>query len=153
MAALEVVGAAEAAQILGVEVPRISRWRDHGRMPPTVAQVRATPLWRVEDIEILKEHGEWKVSWTRSGRKPRTLDIAGLAEVAALTGLDKSLIRRMIDNGRFPAPALPKRKPGKAWRQAGDGLGSTPLWWMKDVRRWNDGDLPPEEVPAGSAAA
>jgi hypothetical protein len=139
--ALDVVGAAEAAQILEVEVPRITRWRESGRMPPTVARLKATPIWRYEDIEILRRHGVWKVSYTRSGRQPRPIELAGLAEAAELIGVDKSQIGRWRREGRFPAPVLDKRARGEAWKR-GKGLGSTPLWMLADLRRWHDGAVP-----------
>lgn len=145
--ALDVVGAAEAAQILKVEVPRITRWREKGRMPPLVATVRATPLWRREDVEILARHGEWKVSHTRSGRRPKPLEVMGLYEVAELLAVDKSQVGRWRREGRFPKPALEKRPRGETW-SPGAGLGSTPLWLAADIRRWRDGTLPAEHNAA-----
>ncbi|MET0604206.1 MAG: hypothetical protein ABW167_19635 [Baekduia sp.] len=140
---LDVVGAAEAAQILKVEVPRITRWREAGKMPPTVARLKATPLWRFEDIEILRANNVWKVSYTRSGRQPRQLAVAGLSEAAELLKVDKSQIGRWRREGRFVVPALDKRPAGAPWKR-GDGLGSTPLWMVIDLKRWRDGNLPVE---------
>lgn len=145
--ALDVVGAAEAAQILKVEVPRITRWREAGRMPPTVARLKATPLWRFEDIEILRANGVWKVSYTRSGRQPKQLHVAGLSEAAELIQVDKSQIGRWRREGRFVVPALDKREKGEVWTR-GAGLGSTPLWMVHDLKRWRDGNLPSEPAAA-----
>jgi predicted site-specific integrase-resolvase len=47
----ELVGAAEAAEILGVKVPQITRWRRAGKMPPPVEELRATYVWLRTDVE------------------------------------------------------------------------------------------------------
>lgn len=117
----DVVGAQEAAQILDVEVPRISRWRDGGKMPPTVALLASGPLWRVVDVRKLAQDGKWK------GRKPQPLDVLGLSEVAALLEVDKSVVGRWRREGKFPEPYLDKRQPGTPWTP-GAGLAATPLW-------------------------
>ena len=49
------VGTAEAAEILGVERPRIGRWQIAGIMPEPVVRLAATPVWRRQDILKLKE--------------------------------------------------------------------------------------------------
>lgn len=49
------VGTAEAADILGVERPRIGRWIKRGIMPPTVMHLQATPVWRRRDIERMRK--------------------------------------------------------------------------------------------------
>lgn len=51
---LDLVGTAEAAAILGVERPRIGRWRRKGLMPELAAEVSATPLWFRDDIEGMR---------------------------------------------------------------------------------------------------
>jgi predicted site-specific integrase-resolvase len=51
---LDIVGTAEVATILGVERPRIGRWIKRGVMPPTVANLQATPVWDRRDIERMK---------------------------------------------------------------------------------------------------
>jgi hypothetical protein len=57
-------GVAEAAELLGVEPQRIARWRDRGvvlpggrrvRFPEPVQVLRATPIWRVGEIERLRD--------------------------------------------------------------------------------------------------
>lgn len=48
---LELVGTAEAAKILDVERPRISRWRRRGLLPEPVAEVASGPIWLRSQIE------------------------------------------------------------------------------------------------------
>jgi hypothetical protein len=50
------VGTAEAAAILGVERPRIGRWRalDNGKLPEPVAQLASGPVWLRSQIEALR---------------------------------------------------------------------------------------------------
>lgn len=123
----EVVGAQEAAQILGVEVGRISRWRKGGKMPPVAAQLKSGPLWHRRDVELLAKEGRW------SGRRPRPVDALGLHEVSELLGgVDKSQIGRWRREGRFPEPWLDTRKKGTPWKP-GRGLASTPLWDRRSV--------------------
>ncbi len=55
---LDIVGTAEAADILDVERPRIGRWRNQGKMPPPVAELAATPVWHRKQIEALIEGRE-----------------------------------------------------------------------------------------------
>ena len=53
---VELVGSAEAAEILGVEGPRVNRWRKSGVMPVPVAELRCGPIWLREDVEALAQH-------------------------------------------------------------------------------------------------
>lgn len=124
------VGAQEAAAILGVEVPRISRYMKMKppRMPPTIADLAASPIWRVEDIEILRDEKKWRAKSTRAQHTPKKQPYCGIAEAAALLGVDKSQISRWRREGRFPAPLLDKRPPGVAWGPDAPGLASTPVW-------------------------
>lgn len=50
------VGTAEAAALLGVERPRIGRYRKQGKMPPSVAELAAGPVWLRTDVEEMR-HG------------------------------------------------------------------------------------------------
>jgi hypothetical protein len=59
----DLVGTAEAAEILGVEGGRIPRWRKRGVLlpngrrvlfPKPVVELRATAVWRRADIERLR---------------------------------------------------------------------------------------------------
>jgi len=61
---LDVVGTAEAADLLGVEKSRISKWRRLGVVlpdgrrvpfPRPVLELQATPLWRGSDIRKLRD--------------------------------------------------------------------------------------------------
>lgn len=59
---LDVVGTAEVAKLLGVERPRIGRWIKRGVMPPTAADLAATPIWHKKDIEKMRE-------WVEANRR------------------------------------------------------------------------------------
>jgi hypothetical protein len=61
---LDIVGTAEAAEILGVERPRIGRWIKRGVMPPAVAELAATPVWYRKDILRMQE-------WVEANRRNR----------------------------------------------------------------------------------
>jgi hypothetical protein len=126
---LNVVGVNEAAQILGIEVQRISRWRESGRMPPAVADLAATQVWRVADIERLARDGKWE------GDPPEPLEVVGLSEAAELLKTSKRAIARWRTAGAFPPPVLDKRPPGQKW-EPGLGLAATPLWQRADVVRF-----------------
>lgn len=54
----DLVGTAEAAELLGVERPRIGRWIGKGQMPMPVAKLGATPVWEREDIEAMRDDVE-----------------------------------------------------------------------------------------------
>ena len=60
----DILGVAEVAEVLGVEGQRIPRWRQRGvvlpdgrrvKFPDPVRVLRATPIWRREDIERLRD--------------------------------------------------------------------------------------------------
>jgi hypothetical protein len=55
---LPLVGTAEAAEILGVERPRIGRWKKSGVLPEPVAEVAAGPIWYRSQIEGVREERE-----------------------------------------------------------------------------------------------
>ena len=57
-ASLDLVGTAEAAEILGVERPRIGRWRKYGVMPDPVAELKAGPVWYRTQIVGMKGERE-----------------------------------------------------------------------------------------------
>lgn len=69
---IDVVGTAEAADILGVERPRIGRWIKRGVMPPTAIELKATPVWHRKDI--MRMH-DW-VEANRRRDRDRSLDQA-----------------------------------------------------------------------------
>lgn len=61
---LDIVGTAEAAELLGVERPRVGRWIKRGVMPPTAADLAATPVWHKKDILKMK-------AWVEANRRNR----------------------------------------------------------------------------------
>lgn len=62
----ELLGTAEAAELLGVERPRIGRWRKVGIMPEPVADLKSGPVWLRSQIEGVQEERE------RRRRQPST---------------------------------------------------------------------------------
>jgi hypothetical protein len=56
--ALDLLGTAEAAYLLGVERPRIGRWISKGVMPMPVVWLAAGPIWRREHIEAMRDEVE-----------------------------------------------------------------------------------------------
>jgi hypothetical protein len=63
------VGTAEAAAMLGVERPRIGKWRALGRMPEPITELAAGPFWLRSQVEALREG-------TEARRKPRRVEEA-----------------------------------------------------------------------------
>lgn len=61
---LDIVGTAEAAELLGVERPRIGRWIKRGIMPPTASVLSATPVWYRRDILKMRD-------WVEANRRHR----------------------------------------------------------------------------------
>lgn len=61
---LDIVGTAEAAELLGVERPRIGRWIKRGVMPPMAAVLQATPVWYRADILRMQD-------WVEANRRNR----------------------------------------------------------------------------------
>ena len=123
----DVVGTAEAADILGVEVPRITRWRIGGKMPKWAAWTAATPVWHRADIEAMRD---------RAGRDNTAdlpfsgvLDLVGTAECSEIIDVNKSQIGRWRRAGQFPEPCLDRRSDAEP-----AGLKGGPLWWREDVR-------------------
>lgn len=129
-----IVGTAEAAKILGVERPRIGRWIKQGIMPPTAAQLKATPVWHRKDIINMKD---WVESHRRQNREPKPKSIydnlMGVAEVSDLLGVEGQRIPRwrrkgvVLPNGRrvkFPEPVRV--------------LKATPVWERSDIERLRD---------------
>jgi predicted DNA-binding transcriptional regulator AlpA len=48
---VDLVGAAEAAELLNVPRSSVARWLKQGRFPRPLAVLRATPVWRRDDIQ------------------------------------------------------------------------------------------------------
>jgi predicted DNA-binding transcriptional regulator AlpA len=121
---VDVVGAAEARAILGVELQRISRWRKQGRLPPPYAMLASSPIWLTEDIEKFKANAgdpTFSVTYT-TPPKPQTL--LGTSEVAKLLGVDKSQVGRW--RTKPPRKGLPFPEP-VAQIKAG------PIWAKEDI--------------------
>lgn len=55
---LDLVGTAEAAAMLGVERPRIGRWKKKGVLPEPVCEIAAGPVWFRWQIEEVKGERE-----------------------------------------------------------------------------------------------
>jgi hypothetical protein len=49
----DIVGAAEAAEILKKGVPQISRWQKAGKMPEPLQELKATTVWLRRDVEAM----------------------------------------------------------------------------------------------------
>jgi hypothetical protein len=154
---LDVVGAQEVAQMFDVEVTRVWRWGvKEGRLPPIIADLAATPVWHRPDLAkiarrykmsgktppFFEAFGDARIA-PREGQdsklriKPFEVELVGLAEVAAMLGLenDKKAIGRWRKSGAFPEPLLDKRRVGVQWR-AKRGLAATPLWDKGDIERF-----------------
>jgi predicted site-specific integrase-resolvase len=54
----KLVGTAEAAELLGVERPRIARWLKAGVLPDPVQRLAATPIWTKDQIEEMRTERE-----------------------------------------------------------------------------------------------
>lgn len=70
------LGTAEVAALLGVERPRVGKWRALGRIPEPLEDLKATPVWLREQIEPL-------VAEAHAGRRgERRLDAESELETA-----------------------------------------------------------------------
>jgi phage terminase Nu1 subunit (DNA packaging protein) len=118
MTDIDPVGTAEAAEILKVEVQRITRWRKNGKLPTPARELAATAVWHREDIEWVAGGGDPKDA-PNGKRLPSLL---GLSEAADELGVNKSQIGRWRRAERFPAPNFE--------------LTAGPLWWRKDIKAW-----------------
>lgn len=54
----DLVGTAEAAEILDVERPRIGRWKKTGVLPPPITELATGPIWLRKDITALTKERE-----------------------------------------------------------------------------------------------
>lgn len=102
----DLVGASEAADLLGVEVQRISRYRNSGRMPEPVAQLAATDVWRAKDVKAMKK--------LRVPKDVPELPLLGTSEAAGFLGVNKSQVGRWVRTGVFPAPVV-RLAAGPVW--------------------------------------
>ena len=58
----DLVGAAEAAYILGAPVTSVTRWRKAGKMPPPVEELKSTHVWLRADIEAMARERRSQIS-------------------------------------------------------------------------------------------
>lgn len=108
-------------------------------MPPTVADLKATPVWRRQDIEKLRklraQSGGWDGVWPL--KPPTRLELAGTSEAATLIGdmlgrqVDKSQVGRWRRAGTFPPPMLV--------------LNATPVWARETVEEFARSRQPEHE--------
>jgi hypothetical protein len=116
MGQLELVGVAEAAEILAVPASRVKRWQTEGRsgtrMPLTVAEPRTGSVWVREDVEALRDGA------TEFPEREQ-LPLIGVSDAAGVLGVDKSQIGRWRRRKEFPLPAYELR--------------AGPLWMRDDV--------------------
>lgn len=110
------VGASEAGDILGFGSYKISRWKEAGKLPPLVADLRSTPVWLRADIEALARGEEVDPSINRA------YDIVGLGEAAETLRMDKSALGRLRRQDRFVEPL--------------QELRAGPIWLRETVRQW-----------------
>jgi predicted DNA-binding transcriptional regulator AlpA len=122
----DLVGTSEAAEVLGVEKPRIGRYIRTGKMPTPVALLGATPVWNRGDVEALRD----AMAAARSGHPEmrvapaRALDIVGTREAAEMLGVERTRIGRWLRLGRMPEPLA--------------RLHATPIWLRKDLEKFRD---------------
>lgn len=91
------IGTSEAAKILGVKVPQITRLRNNGKMPTTACYLAATDLWHRADVLALKR-GKQQFSGAVAG-------LLGVKEAADMLKVNRSAITRWRRLGQFPEPA------------------------------------------------
>jgi hypothetical protein len=61
----DIVGTAEAAEILDVERPRIGRWKRSGLLPVPLTELATGPVWLRKDIEAVTDERELRRRQTR----------------------------------------------------------------------------------------
>jgi predicted site-specific integrase-resolvase len=106
------VGAAEAAELLDVELPRITRWRLGGRMPEPVALLASTPVWRRDDVLAMKNG--------KQTSRSDEVELMGTSEAAKVLNVNKSQISRWLRKGKFPPPRA--------------RLAAGPVWTAQQIR-------------------
>lgn len=116
----QLIGAQEAAKILGVEVQRISRWRKAGRLPEPYVALRLTPVWLRADIERMKETGRANGFAAPPNPKP----FMGTAEAAEALGVGRQQISRWRARPLRTGPPFPE--PSVV-------LAAGPLWRREDI--------------------
>lgn len=128
----DVVGAREAADILGVELQRISRWRKAGKLPPPYADLALSPVWVTVDIMRVRDEADRRGSvpdldLSKWPAPPDPPPLLGTAEVAAFMAVDKSRVARWRSNPKVDFP-----RPSKT-------IAAGPLWSRPDIERFAHG--------------
>lgn len=121
---LDVVGAAEASEILGVELGRISRWLASGKLPVPYSRPKCSPVWVRADIEAIAAGAPIESATT----PPPDAPLLGASDVADLVGVNKSQISRWRKDAPRKGPPLP---PPATNIKAGD------LWSRLDILEFN----------------
>jgi hypothetical protein len=70
------VGSKEAAELLGVERPRIGRLQRQGVMPEPLFELAAGPVWLRSQVESVREHIEGRRKPTPEQREQDATDRA-----------------------------------------------------------------------------
>lgn len=130
----DIVGAAEAAELLEVELQRISRWRKKDlvdtatkpvfqrRLPPPYVLLRATPVWIKQDILLWKEGIR---SYTVPAPPP--IPLLGASEASAEIGVDKTQIARWRSHPTKRGPGFPT---------AAFQLAAGPVWTREQIEQY-----------------
>ena len=124
----EFMGTAEAAEFLGVEAPRIGRWRTkeadgkQKKLPDPVVVLKMGPIFLREHLKQVKQ---WMDSGGKRGISPdeidvTPLDLVGTGEVGDLLDLKKDRVSVWMSQGIIPAPIVKVR--------------AGPLWWKPDIK-------------------
>jgi hypothetical protein len=125
---LTYVGTSEAALLLGVEKPRIGRYRRTGLMPEPVCELRASAIWKTRDVlafkKALDEREEKHVRPQVRIAASRPVDLVGTREAAALLGVEPTRIGRWLRTGRMPPPL--------------ERLSATPIWRTSVIEKLRD---------------
>jgi predicted site-specific integrase-resolvase len=140
---LPYVGTSEAALLLGVEKPRIGRYRRTGLMPEPVAELRATAIWRTKDVLALKaaldSRAQKHVRPQFRANATRPVALVGTREAAAILGVEPTRIGRWLRTGRMPEPEV--------------RLSATPVWRLREIERLRDRIAAANELRAATADA
>lgn len=110
----DLVGPAEAAEILGVTRPRVWQLdKQTARFPEPVARAAAGSVWARADVEAY-------LTTTSADERPASqhppIDLIGYQEVGDLLDVRPNKITRAIERPGFPPP-IARVKFGPLWRR------------------------------------
>lgn len=120
---LDVVGATEAHEILGVELQRISRWRKIGKLPPAYCDLNLSPVWVRADIERLRDTGSFE-GYTEP---PELSPLVSTSEAADILKVGKPQIARWRNRPNKRGPKFP---------EPATKIAAGPLWRRTDIEKW-----------------